>query len=360
MNVKRYYPFTSESRKLWRKSQGLRKILGEKWFENQSRNQLYWQAHPLFNPIIFNNRSIPFLETALETIPSSLHPIIKRHLKKSVNNEHDFNGFFSEVVIMLRLISKKIDFGYRPGLQGPDFILTSLQNLEVEVTSIQAERWDKQTDTTTRWEMCLPIYKTGLLLQLIWTLPTSQITDSDWIEGFQYFETYVLKAKSIKKDDNITILTKQGKELAAFVVTSAGKNKRIPTNIFPTPQVYGLDLNQEVQKYKSFIVQRMEDKRDQIASNVIVCLDTSGSNWRQSLVKDSNDSSWVNLTTQLEKEIRKPYNDTLICLVLFQRDLSSLSRNIRIHPFGVIPNVNSPFARDNPCAFREALAIFDQ
>jgi hypothetical protein len=354
--MKRYYPFGEEAEECWRNSPNLRKLLNPKWLKTQAQNQLLWKAHPLFNPICLNNPSITVLETALRRSSQKTLRKIKRHLKDSVNNWHDFLGFFAEIFIMLSLISRDVTFNYRPGEGGADFIVPAMNNLRIEVTSIQAERWDGNDEATTRWENCLPIYKTGLLLQLIWTRSADDLTSPDWIEGFQCFENILKDKETFEKGREITLSNRQGTTLAEFKIISVYNNRLIPTQIFPTPQAYHLDMNEETRKFKSFITQRIRYKKNQIVPFGIICLDTSGWTWRQSMVKDINDNSWDYFSNLLQKELKQSIYSSVIALVLFQKDFSN--NNIQILPKGVIPNPNSKLTKNNRQLFQKALDIF--
>ncbi len=341
---------------MWQNCPKLRSILGKNWLERQAGNQLLWQAHPLFNPICFNNPSIKGLESALQITRAETRQDIKKHLRNSVNNWHDLLGFFSEVFVMLRLISKGVNFSYRPGEGGADFIVPAMNNLRIEVTSVQAERWDGNDEATTRWEYSLSIYKTGLLLQLIVSKPAEEFTDSDWIEGFQCFENHLKDKETFEEGKEITLSNRQGATLAEFEVAHVNPNRLLPTHVFPTPQVYGLDIAEGVRKFKSFIIQRIRAKKNQIVPFGIICLDTSGWSWRQSLVRDVDVDSWKYLIHLLREEFKQPLYSSVVGLVIFQKDLST--NDILVLPFGVIPNPNSTLAQKNTKLFRKALDIF--
>ncbi len=350
VEIKRYYPFGEETLKLWQNCPNLRSILGEKWLERQSQNPLYWQAHPLFIHFCNNSLLIPMLEITLKQSSPQNLSLIEKNLK-GFGTRANIEGFFSELFIMTRLISKTVKFEYTPNKEGVDFILPELENLHIEVTSRQAESWDGRSEAMMRWKECLPIFKTGLSLLLIDAQDTSQL--SDWLEGFEYFGNYVKERKgSIQIDDRILPRNNNGVELAHISVEGINNDPQKPTHISFAPQVRGIDLKKETQKLLRLIMGKTQKKACKSQPEpFVLLLDLTHRTWLDGLALFMPKQQQI-IRRSLEAELTKyPH---VIHLMLFQRDFI----NMDISSLLSIPNPNPTLARNDSELFQKARAIF--
>ncbi|MBD3285145.1 hypothetical protein GF359_02040 [candidate division WOR-3 bacterium] len=145
MAIKRYYRFGEEERECWENCPTLQKLLNPRWLDTQSQQSLLWNTHPLFFDICLNPPAVYALEKALKTVTEDTRNVIKKYIKKDIGRDKDKNrfrrggwyGFLSEIFVLLRLYEKGLGFDYRPGMPGADFIIPALNNLKIEVTSLQ-------------------------------------------------------------------------------------------------------------------------------------------------------------------------------------------------------------------------------
>lgn len=290
------------------------------------------------------------LETTLkQSSPQNLDRIGKNLL--SFGTRANLEGFFAELFIMRRLISKNVEYEYTPNTQGVDFVLPALGNLNIEVTSRQAESWDGRSEAMTRWEECLPIFKTGLLLLLIDAKDIAKLSNADWLDGFEYFENYVQERMgSIQIDDRILPRNNNGVVLADISVEGIDNDSQKPTVVKIQPQVSAPDPNDEARKFLLMIVTKIKEKA--LKSQSKSCI----------LTIDLTHESWLNdFALSMRKQIIRKHLETeltkhpqFIHLVLFKRYINDMNLSL----FLSIPNVDSTLAKSNHELYEKALEIF--
>jgi len=356
--MKRYYPFDERAERCWQNSPILRQLLNPNWLATQAQNQLLWQqqpkTHPLFALVCFNSPIISALETALEQSSQETRQKIKRHLKRFVRTRSDLWGFLSEIFVMLRLTSRGIRFDYRPGEEGADFVLLDMNNLEIEITSIQADRVDKKDIANTWWRIGLETFESDLHLELVRTKPAKDLSDDDWIAGFESFQDYIHRKKDSQVGEKILLLNRSQHELAQLKVRGINQDSQKATVVFVgSHDGYFLDMSEETQNFFQNLFQRIYDKAKQISGSGVICLDVTHWKWDQELVR-AIPGSWEFLTSLIQEELSQNDYDSIAGFVMFQGDYDK--KNIRM--LEVIRNHNSNLAQHNPNLFRKALDIF--
>jgi len=297
---------------------------------------------------------ISALETALERSPPEIRLRIRNHLRDSVNTRSDLWGVFAEIFMMLRLISKGIQFEYRPGEGGGDFVLLDMNGLEIEVTSIQADRVDKKDIANTWWRIGLETFESDLYLELVRTKPAKDLSDDDWIAGFESFQNYIRRKKDFKIGEKIPLLDCNQHELAQLKVRDINQDSQKATKVFVgSHDGYFLDMSEETQKFFQNFRQKIRDKAKQIPGSGVICLDVTNWKWNQELVRDIPDS-WEFLIKLIQEELSQNDYDSIAGFVMFQGDCDKKN----IHMLEVIRNHNSNLAQHNPNLFRKALDIF--
>ncbi len=215
---------------------------------------------------------------------------------------------------MKRLISKNVEFEYSPNAKGVDFIVPSLENLHLEVTSRQAESWDGSSEAMIRWKECLPVFKTGLSLLLIDATDTSQLSDSDWLEGFEDFESYTGEEKNqIHIGEIIQPKNRRGLVLAHLKVERIDNNSQKSTVVDSPLQSYGVNLSSVTQKLIQILSNKLHTKAQKSESNqCILCIDTTYCSYREAMplsyflpqfrtrVINALETELMNLTVQVQ------------------------------------------------------------
>lgn len=279
---------------------------------------------------------------------------IKKNLR-SFGTRPELQGFFSELFLMQRLVSKRIEFEYTPNKQGVDFILPTLESLHIEVTSRQAESWDGRSEAMIRWEECLPVFKTGLYLLLIDAKKTSEVIDKYWLEGFESFESYTKERKGcFQLNEKILPVNKTGIELAHLIVKGIDNDLQKPTFVEKPLQVGSPDLHEKTQNLIRIITNKIREKVQKNQSEYcLVFIDfTHCSAFEEIPLSDSLPHCRTQVKSSLETELKNCPN--VSCLTLFRRNFYHMNIEVLLS----ILNPSSTLAKDNPELYRKSLEIF--
>jgi len=219
----------------------------------------------------------------------------------------------------------------------------------VAVTSLQSSNRDGIDEAWHRWWYSLESIKSGLDLKLIWASAAFQLTDQDWLDGFEYFEECF--RRGLKKGDEFTVCNRNQVRLAKFVVKNVGSRLKRTLIDFPSNSRGG-SMDRITDKLRQKLINIVDDKMVQIGEGpVMILLDVSLKSWDQKLVLYA---PTIAIRESLREAINQRFDPGIIAFVLFEREPSSK----KMYDTFVIQNPHSTLAKSNPGLYRRAIEIF--